>query len=192
MYTTEVFSIESGTSFVTPDESPIVQLLPVFTKPEESKLKLVTSNSDIVQVPPRNEIIHSNDPQVLEFENKLLLKKQTQYQRSYQLLYLRCTLLITNRIQQRITNFLQLLVSSLISKKILLFLRWKRRLLNSKKSIRSIELYLPFEFRLRNRIFWNISKEDLKQSRQTMCFIHYLIIRIEHMIKPYIMRNWMQ
>ena len=123
MYTTEVFSIESGTSFVTPDESPIVQLLPVFTKPEESKLKLVTSNSDIVQVPPRNEIIHSNDPQVLEFENKLLLKKQTQYQRSYQLLYLRCTLLITNRIQQRITNFLQLLVSSLISKKILLFLR---------------------------------------------------------------------
>ena len=123
MYTTEVFSIESGTSFVTPDESPIVQLLPVFTKPEESKLKLVTSNSDIVQVPPRNEIIHSNDPQVLEFENKLLLKKQTQYQRSYQLLYLRCTLLITNRIQQRITNFLLLLVSSLISKKILLFLR---------------------------------------------------------------------
>ena len=123
MYTTEVFSIESGTSFVTPDESPIVQLLPVFTKPEESKLKLVTSNSDIVQVPPRNEIIYSNDPQVLEFENKLLLKKQTQYQRSYQLLYLRCTLLITNRIQQRITNFLQLLVSSLISKKILLFLR---------------------------------------------------------------------
>ena len=123
MYTTEEFSIESGTSFVTPDESPIVQLLPVFTKPEESKLKLVTSNSDIVQVPPRNEIIHSNDPQVLEFENKLLLKKQTQYQRSYQLLYLRCTLLITNRIQQRITNFLQLLVSSLISKKILLFLR---------------------------------------------------------------------
>ena len=72
MYPTEIFSIESETSFVTPDEAPIVQPLPSFTKPEEKRLKLVTSNGDVVQVPPRNEIIHSNDPRVLEVGKQIV------------------------------------------------------------------------------------------------------------------------